>query len=237
MEDLIFLLIIIIALIILLIFAMPVILFGVSINVFTIYLCGGVSPFHIWLLSLTSSMFIAGIYSSVLHIMHFKISKVIRELTWIGIVSAICVGLITTYFIPTYISLKTNKELLFVSTNLLDEISKTYYINDTGNDFILYPITCSYYAKKYNVDCKTISFCKNMKLDKNKYLNIRWDNSPPSSETDVPNIKLIYYIISPNTYSKILTEEEQHKRSRIFPCKHVHQHRHRINHADVYDWD
>lgn len=234
MEEMISLLIIIIALIIFFLFAIPVILFGVSINVLTIYLCEGISPFYMWLLSLASSMFIAGIYSSILHITHFKVSKVIRDFWWIGLFSTFCVGLLTIYFIPTYKSLKTGKEVLYVSTNIFDELSKTYYINDTGKDFILYPITCSYYAEKYNIECKSIAFCRNMKIED---VVINLDQTLPDPDEDISNNKLVFYLLSPNTYSKVLAEEEQLKRNRIYPCKHVHRHKHRISHSDVYNWD
>lgn len=229
--------IIIIVLIILFVLAIPVILFGVTINVFAIYLCDGMSLFNMWLLSLAGSMFMAGIYSSILHITHFKTRKVIKDLSWIGLFSTVCVGLLTMCFVPTYISVKTNKEVLFVSTNFFDELSKTYYINDTGEDFILFPITCTYYAEKYDIDCKSIAFCRNMKIEKTENMDINVDHTLPSSDESVPNVRLNYYILSPSTYSMILLEEEQYKRSRIYPCKHVHMHKHRINHSDVYNWD
>lgn len=234
MDDIIYLLIIIFALIILFLFAIPVILFGVSVNVLIIYLCEGIGLFYMWLLSLISSMFLAGMYSSVLHITNFKISKVAKDLSWIGLFSTLCVGFFTMYFIPTCKSLKTGKEILYVSSNIFDDLSKTYYINDTGKDFILYPITCTYYAEKYGINCTSIAFCRNMKIEKTEYLIIRLDNSLPVSDKDVPNVRLTYYALSPNTYSEILKEEEQHRRSRIFPCRHIHQHKHRINHSDVY---
>ena len=134
-------------------------------------------------------------------------------------------------FIPTYKSVKTGKEVLYVSTSLFDELSKTYYINDTGKDLILYPITCTYYAEKYNIDCKAIAFCRNMKIEN---INIDFSNTRPDPDADIPNNKIYYYALSLNSYSKILAEEELHKRSRIYPCKHVHRHKHRINHSDVY---
>ena len=234
MEELIYFLIIVLALIILFLFAIPVIIFGVTANIFIIHLCDGMNLSNMWLLSFVSSMFVAAIYSSVLNITHFRINKIIKDLSWIVIFSTLCVGLLSMYIIPTYKSIKTNNEVLYASTNFFEELTKSYYINDSGEDIILYPITCTYYKDKYNLDCTPIAFCKNMKIEDT---DLHIEKTLPLPDSEIPNNKITYYSLTPEKYSEVLKEEEHLLRSRIYLCRHIHRHKHRISHSDVYNWD